>query len=255
MDYRTVTEAAGTLVTYESLAMMYTRYRYAAGLIEGKEVLEVACGSGQGLGYLARSAKRVVGGDCTHALLRTAVEAYDGRIPLIELDAQALPFRSGSFDVVLLYEAIYYLPEPHRFLQECRRLLRPGGTVILCSINPEWSDFNPSPYSIRYFTATELGALLECQGFAVRLSGAFRAERASLRAATVSVLKRVAVHLRLIPRTMAGKAWLKRLFLGSLNPVPRQIDDNLAAFHVPVPLSAAAQARFKVLFAVGRVCT
>jgi len=253
LDYTTVTEATGTLITRESLSMMYTRYRYAADFIEGKDVLEVGCGSGQGLGYLARSAKRLVGGDCTHALLREAVAAYGGRIPLIELDAQALPFRSGSFDVVLLYETIYYLRWPDRFLQECRRLLRPRGAVILSTVNPEWSDFNPSPYSIRYFTATELLALLEGHGFTARLSGAFWSGRRSVRGATISLLKRVAVYLRLIPRTMAGKAWLKRLFLGPLSPVPGQIADGLAAFYEPVPLSDDAAARFKVLFAVGRV--
>lgn len=253
MDYTTVTEATGTLITRESLSMMYTRYRYAADLIAGKDVLEVGCGSGQGLGYLARSATRVVGGDCTRALLREAAASYGCRIPLVELDAQALPFRNMSFDVVLLYEAIYYLRWPDRFLQECRRLLRPGGAVILSSVNPEWSDFNPSPYSVRYFTATELRDLLEGQRFTVGLSGAFWQGRRSLRDAMISPLKRLAVYLRLIPRTMTGKAWLKRFLLGPLRPVPRQIEDGLAAFDAPVPLATGVDVRFRVLFAVGRV--
>lgn len=62
-DYTSVTEITGCNVTSEQLQRMYARYRFASELCDDKEVLEVACGSGQGLGYLAKKAKRVVGGD------------------------------------------------------------------------------------------------------------------------------------------------------------------------------------------------
>jgi 2-polyprenyl-3-methyl-5-hydroxy-6-metoxy-1,4-benzoquinol methylase len=62
-DYCTVTELPGSNATKEQLARLYHRYHFAAGFCEGKDVLEVACGAGQGLGYLARKAKSVVGGD------------------------------------------------------------------------------------------------------------------------------------------------------------------------------------------------
>ena len=60
MTYITVTEMPGNKATKENIEMLYTRYKWASQFIEGKDVLEVACGAGQGLGYLAKKAKKVV---------------------------------------------------------------------------------------------------------------------------------------------------------------------------------------------------
>src|SRR2546427_9416346 len=108
-DYTSVAETPTLKASREQVSMLYTRYHFAADHCLGKVVLEVACGAGQGLGYLAKKAKLVVGGDYTENLLRVAQRSYNRRVPLLHLDAHALPFRDSSFDVVLLYEAIYYL--------------------------------------------------------------------------------------------------------------------------------------------------
>src|SRR5262249_6372523 len=102
--------------------MLNTRYKFASDFCRGGRVLEIGCGAGQGLGYLARSASSVIGGDYTEALLRNAQSHYGGRIPLVALDAHELPFVDLSFDTVILYEAIYYLNSPAQFLEECRRV-------------------------------------------------------------------------------------------------------------------------------------
>src|SRR5262249_40538682 len=122
IDYSTVTEVAGIGASHEQLEMLYSRYRYAVEFCRGKNVLEVACGSGHGLGYLAGKARLVVGGDYTPSLLRVAQKHYGSRLPLVQLDAHLLPFKPGSFDVILLYEALYYLAAPKQFLAECRRI-------------------------------------------------------------------------------------------------------------------------------------
>jgi len=252
-DFSGVTEVPGNAVTEEALSMLYTRYRFTVPSCEGKDVLEVACGSGQGLGYLAKTARRVVGGDYTRSLLDMARAHYRGRLPLLQLDAQALPFRSSSFDIVLLYEAIYYLPRPERFLDECRRVLREKGVLVLCTVNKEWPDFNPSPFSTRYFTASELEAFLRAGNFHADLFMAFPSKTRSLRDALISWIKRTAVALHLIPKTMKGKAWLKRLFLGPLRPVPTEVHEGMAAYSEPVPIaSCQACSGYKVLFAVAR---
>jgi len=92
MDYSGVTETVGDHVTREALSMLYTRYAFARTLCEGRDVLEVACGGGQGLGYLASRARRVVGGDLTESLMAQAERHYGGRIPLVRLDAHGLLF-------------------------------------------------------------------------------------------------------------------------------------------------------------------
>ena len=65
--------------------MVYTRYRFAADFCRRRRVLEVACGPGVGLGYLARHAGEIVGGDLTGSLLGQARRSLRGVIPLVIL--------------------------------------------------------------------------------------------------------------------------------------------------------------------------
>jgi hypothetical protein len=64
----------------------------------------------------------------------------------------------------------------------------------------------------------------------------------------------VAVSMRLVPRTMRGKQFLKRLFFGRLSPIPPEIEDGLAPYSRPVPMGRNAEShQFKVLYALARV--
>src|SRR5207244_12021249 len=104
----------------------------------------------RGLGYIGGRARRVVGRECTHRLLKIAGEQYGQAFPLVRLDAQRLPFASSCFDVVVLHEAIYYLDSPNRFVSEARRVLRPGGCLVISTVNCDWRDFNLSPFRPSY---------------------------------------------------------------------------------------------------------
>jgi len=253
-DYTSVTEVPGLGASGEQMSMLVTRYNLASDLCVSKDVLEIACGSGIGLGYMAQKARRVVGGDLNEHVLRIALRHYDGRIPLVRLDAERLPFAKQTFDVVVLYEAIYYLATPGTFLDECQRILRHGGTVAVCSVNREWPDFNPSPFSHRYFSAGELQDLLRDHGFEVCLYGAFRTGNKLVRDRLVSWLKRTAVALNLIPKTMKGKEWLKRLFLGKLTEIPPEIGDGMAAVEqLDLIRGESPQPQYKVVYAIGRI--
>lgn len=251
-DYATVTETPGNRQTAEQRAMLYTRYHTASQFSAGNDVLEVACGAGQGLGYLQRKARRVVGGDYAENLLVRAQSHYRGRVPLVRLDAHHLPFRSLSFDTVILFEAIYYLAEPERFLAECRRVLRPNGVLLVCLPNKEWSGFNPSPFSTRYFSASELHKLLVSKNFRTDLFGAFPAEPKSLAGNIVSLVRYVAARLHLFPNTMKGKEFLKRLFYGRLLEMPPELEEEMAESHPLVPLNpgSPASVTYKVLYAI-----
>ena len=61
-DYTTVSETWGLAASPEQLSMQYFRYRMAADLSVGRDVLEIGCGSGMGLSYLGERARKVVGG-------------------------------------------------------------------------------------------------------------------------------------------------------------------------------------------------
>lgn len=248
VDYSDVTERSENRVTREAMSMFVTRYHVAAERAAGRDILEIACGPGQGLGLLARRARHVVGADVTPALVREARTHYRDRVPLLCADAMRLPFKR-EFDVVVLYEAIYYLPDAGRFLDECRRVLRPGGDVLICSANPEREDFNPSPHSVRYYAASEIGALLRDRGFAPELFGAFPAGGGGIG----STLRKLAVSLNLMPKSMKGKELLKRLFYGKLAAVGAELQPDAAPVEplAPLPLDAPTPG-FKVVYAIGR---
>jgi len=255
-EYLTVTEIPGNKATLEQIRRLSHRYHLAAALSRDKDVLEIACGAGMGLGYLARTARRVVGGDIDRRVLAFAEERYRGRrnIELAKFDAQELPFAGRSFDVVLLFEAIYYLPRPEKFITEAKRVLRPEGTLVICSVNKDWPDFNPSPLSTAYFSAAELERLLRPHFREIEAYGAFLARVETSGDKIASFLKRAAVKLGLMPKTMKGKEVFKRIFFGRLVPLPPEIEDGTADDTPPQPIAVdAAIPHYKVFYLVARL--
>jgi SAM-dependent methyltransferase len=236
MNFSTVTEVAGDKASVAQLDRMFGRYYFAAEFCAGKDVLEIACGTGQGVGLLARLARRVTGLDIDPELVTRARHSNASR-PNVEIvvgNAEELPFSDRSFDVVVLFEAIYYLARPERFAMEARRVLRDGGTLLVCTANKDLPDFNPSPYSHKYFNPPELKALFERQGFIVELFGESPVRTGFVPHATRN-LKKWAVKLHLIPKTMRGKLLLKRIFMGRLVQVPPEIPEGVRVSR-PVPI-------------------
>ncbi|MEK7765675.1 MAG: hypothetical protein AAB368_05500 [bacterium] len=92
---------------------------------------------------------------------------------------------------------------------------------------------------------------LEAAGFAVEMRAGFPAdERRGWLGRLVALARRVAVALGLVPKTMKGKALLKRLFYGKLRVLGPELDAT-----VPVrplePVTAFPVAAHKVLYAIG----
>lgn len=234
--------------------MLYTRYRVAADLAAGKRVLELGCAAGHGLGLMARRAARLVGADFSPALLADARAHFAGRVPLVRLTAECLPFPDRSFDLVLCFEASYYVPDMARAFREIARVLAPGGRALFVNANPERADFIASPYSVHYHSADEFRAALEQLHLAVAVEGAFPIEapdgsaRARLAGAALSLARRTLEGLRLVPRTLRGRARLKRLIFGRLKDLPPEIPEGFAEVAPRTPLAAGPVRGFKVLY-------
>ena len=146
------------------------------------------------------------------------------------MDALNLPFESRSLDVVVLFEALYYLTDVPRFLAEAHRVLRPGGALLISTVNCEWGGFHPSFLHTRYWTALELLHALEHKGFETRLFAGFP-ERDRGGRELRTWLKALASCLGYIPRSMRAKAILKRIFYGRLDRIPPRLDTEGPSSH------------------------
>jgi len=238
-DYVSVTEIAGDEVTKEQIDRLYCRYVWAAKYCMDKDVVEVACGTGQGLGYVANIAKTFAAGDYSDSILKIARQYYNDRISLQQFDAQELPFRNQSKDVIIFFEAIYYLPNAEKFVKECARVLRPNGRVLIATANKDLYDFNPSPKSYKYYGVVELFELFKKYNFSVKFFGDTPVEKVSFRQKMVRPIKKIIISLGLMPKSMAGKRLLKRFIFGNLVKMPPEIDASTAIFTEPVEISSS----------------
>lgn len=129
---RMVPEISASFVFWEHVY----RYGFASRFVRGKRVLDVACGEGYGsAGLREAGAKHVIGvdiseGACRHARSRYGLDARLG-------SAKNIPLDNGSVDVVVSFETIEHVPQPIRFLEECARVLTPGGRLIISTPNRE----------------------------------------------------------------------------------------------------------------------
>ncbi|MDA1010191.1 MAG: class I SAM-dependent methyltransferase [Chloroflexi bacterium] len=246
MDFGHVTEAPGDPATAWQIERMVERYRFAREHARGGDVLEVACGTGIGLPYLRDGARSVVGGDIDAGRLAVAA---DLGVPLALFDAQALPFRDASFDLVYIAEATYYLPDLDQFIAEAVRVLRPGGRLVVTSVNPAWPGWIPSPHSHRYLSTVQFASSFQRHGLEVSAYAAY-ADTASDR--VLGLARKVASRLHLIPDSLDGRAWLKRLVYGTLQPLPTDLTTVPVEPPSPTPLAAGDPAsRYAIIHIVG----
>jgi SAM-dependent methyltransferase len=91
--------------------------------------LDLGCGVGGFLPGLAELAGSVVASDFDRASLRLCRER--GFRATAAADGYALPFRDGAFELVCLFDALEHIPDEARALGEVRRVLAPGGRVIV----------------------------------------------------------------------------------------------------------------------------
>jgi phosphatidylethanolamine/phosphatidyl-N-methylethanolamine N-methyltransferase len=111
--------------------------RHAVQIINRKKgrVLEVGVGTGLSLSMYGRHLE-IVGIDLSPEMLdkaraRVRAEGLDHVRGLHEMDASALTFPDGSFDIVVAMYVMTVVPDPEKVMRELSRVCKPGGEVIL----------------------------------------------------------------------------------------------------------------------------
>lgn len=96
-------------------------------------VLECACGTGAISVAIAPACARVVATDYSEGMLKQARKklATHSNVTVEQADITALRYAADSFDVAVAGNVIHLLPEPGDALKELKRVVRPGGTIIV----------------------------------------------------------------------------------------------------------------------------
>jgi len=99
----------------------------------GRMVLEVGCGAAIDLARFARGGALVTGVDLAPSAIALARANFEqqGLAGCFEVaDGEHLPFPDSSFDLVYAHGVVQYTANPQRLVDECRRVLKPGGQAV-----------------------------------------------------------------------------------------------------------------------------
>jgi len=158
------------------VAWEYGRLLRLAGLRppQGRRVLDAGCGAGPGLRFFSSWGNRLLGLDRSFYALQRARQLVP-EAGLVQGDlAGGLPFAGESFDLVLLGDVLEHLDEGQALLSECWRVLRPGGALLVRTVNRwdlrrffqgrRWSG-RADPDHVRLYSPPELRRALRAAGF------------------------------------------------------------------------------------------
>ena len=145
-------------------------YQRLADRCTGRDVLEAGFGEGYGADLLAGVARRVIGVDYDDSAV-AHVRARYPRVEVLQGNLASLPLPDASVDVVVNFQVIEHLWDQSQFVAECRRVLRPGGLLLMSTPNritfTPGSDTPVNPFHTRELNAAELTELLTDGGFEV----------------------------------------------------------------------------------------
>lgn len=141
------------------------RYIFACQLVQDKVVLDIASGEGYGSFYLAKFARRVIGVDIAEeAVDHAKVKYIRANLAYQTGSCTAIPLADGAVDVIVSFETIEHHAEHEAMMRELKRVLRPGGLVVISSPDKlEYSD-KPSfknPYHVKELYFNEFQSLIE----------------------------------------------------------------------------------------------
>ncbi len=151
------------------------RYAFAAGFAAGKRVLDAACGEGYGSALLARVGASVLGVDIAEDSVAHARQRYAGveRLSFAHGDATLLDqYADASFDLITSFETLEHVLEQERMVAGFRRLLAPGGLLLISSPDKRtYSDLRNyhNEFHLRELYRDQLESLLAAHFPATRL--------------------------------------------------------------------------------------
>jgi len=139
-DLEITTHAVGTPGFFSDLDQYhFEKLHHLLRLVDfngwrGKRVLEVGCGAGTDLARFARGGAIVTGVDLAASAIELARKNFEQQGlqgEFREADGEHLPFDDNTYDLVYAHGVVQYTPDGERLVEECRRVLKPGGRLYI----------------------------------------------------------------------------------------------------------------------------
>jgi ubiquinone/menaquinone biosynthesis C-methylase UbiE len=137
-------------------------------------ILEVGCGTGHWLKELEQHSHSTTGLDPAIEMLRTAGQKQS-QTKLVQGKAEVLPFFNSSFDRLFCINAFHHFTDKKAFIKEARRIVRPGGGVLIIGLDPHtgldrWWIYEYFPQVVdidknRYPSTSSIRSSLAAAGF------------------------------------------------------------------------------------------
>lgn len=135
-----------------------------SGLLSLGDVLDVGSGDGAAATMVAPYCRTLTCVDVNTRMLEAAKDrlAKHAHVRVERADAHDLPFARASFDCLLLFHTLTYTERPQRALEECARVLRPGGKLVLLCLDEHQQPEVTTPYGERHqgFSRAALAEML-----------------------------------------------------------------------------------------------
>lgn len=152
-------------VNYNEISPVYN-IRYSVSPLEGvlsflknlvgtyspKKILEIGCGTAHWLRELSNYEVQLFGGDYSIGMLKQASKNPINNIHLFNTDANSLPLRRNSFDLIICINAIHHFSDKKKFVIDSSSLLRNDGIISIIGLDPRDTNVEWSLY--KYFART-----------------------------------------------------------------------------------------------------
>lgn len=158
-------ERLETFIHNENTNEHLHRYAQALDIVGGKVVLDIACGEGYGSNLLSGFSKEVTGVDIDEATVAGAKEKYrNPNLQFLTGSASEIPCADAYFDVVISFETIEHHDQHDKMMQEIKRVLKPGGLLMISSPDKLFYSDKPgykNPFHVKELYADEFKNLLK----------------------------------------------------------------------------------------------